>query len=281
MEIHFSHVLGIVWISASPKIFEKPITLECLYYPILFPYYENPLSQCFGKCMDFCFSQNIWETNKFEMFVFSYIFPVLWKPTFPMLWELYIQETHKFEIFLFSRTLGIDFPHVLGIVWISASRKICKKPLTFEYSVFPYFSRTIGIHFPHVLGTMLLTWKLIKNFYFRSHFHSNFYLKLFNKEVNLFCCWARSNICISDTFAIEVWEYIQYRRAGSFFSTVIQFLHYSYEYGNWNSFKNIYKWTSAEMFHRRSSAAFRTASIKNTHRWFLPKCSFAEYSQSI
>ena len=30
------------------------------------------------------------------------------------------------------------------------------------------------------------------------------------------CCWARSNIYISDPFAIEVWKYIQYRRIGSF-----------------------------------------------------------------
>ena len=46
-------------------------------------------------------------------------------------------------------------------------------------------------------------------------------------------------------------------------------LQYSHEYGNWNSFKNRYKWTSAKMFLRRFSAAFRAASIKNTHRWFL------------
>ena len=64
------------------------------------------------------------------------------------------------------------------------------------------------------------------------------------------------------------------------FTKVIQ-LQYSYEYGNWNSFKNRHKWTSGEMFLRRFFAAFRTLSIKNTHRWLLPKCSFAEYSQSI
>ena len=54
------------------------------------------------------------------------------------------------------------------------------------------------------------------------------------------------------------------------FTKVIQ-LQDSYEYGNWNSFKNRYKCTSAEMFLRRFSAAFRTASIKNTHRWLLLK----------
>ena len=55
----------------------------------------------------------------------------------------------------FSRPMGIHFSHVLGTVWISASRKLCKKPLTLEWSVFPCFSRTVGIHFPHVLGTIL------------------------------------------------------------------------------------------------------------------------------
>ena len=54
-----------------------------------------------------------------------------------------------------------------------------------------------------------------------------------------------------------------------------------YEYGNLNSFKNRYQWTSVEMFPRRFSTAFRIASIKNTHRWLLAKCSFAENSQGI
>ena len=49
--IHFFHILGIVWISASPKIGKKPITLGCLF--------------------------------------FSHTFPVLWEFTFPMFWKLY------------------------------------------------------------------------------------------------------------------------------------------------------------------------------------------------
>ena len=39
--IRFSHVLGIVWISASSKTFKKPKNLKCLCFPILFPYYGN------------------------------------------------------------------------------------------------------------------------------------------------------------------------------------------------------------------------------------------------
>ena len=44
MGIHFSHILEIVWISASPKIFKKPINLKCLCFPILFPYHGNPIA---------------------------------------------------------------------------------------------------------------------------------------------------------------------------------------------------------------------------------------------
>ena len=147
------------------------------------------------------------------MFVFSHTFPVLWKSTFPMFWELYgflchpkyLRNPQLWNVYVFphfSRTVEIHFPHVLGIiwisaspgifkksinlkclsfptfpvlwkstfpmfwvlgiVWISASHKTYKKHLTLECSVFSYFSRTIGNHFPDVLGTMLLMWKLIK-----------------------------------------------------------------------------------------------------------------------
>ena len=85
MEVHFSQVLGIVWISASSEIFKKPINLKCLCFRILFPYYGNSLL----NCMDFCFKQKIPETLNFEMFVFSHIFPLLWEFTFPIFWELY------------------------------------------------------------------------------------------------------------------------------------------------------------------------------------------------
>ena len=60
-----------------------------LCFPILFPYYVNSLFPYFGNCMDFYFTRNISETLNFEMFVFSYIFPLLWEFTFPIFWELY------------------------------------------------------------------------------------------------------------------------------------------------------------------------------------------------
>ena len=113
--------------------------------------------------------------------------------------------------------MEIHFPHVLGIVWISASRKMCKKHSTLKCSVFSYFSFTIGNLFPHVLGTILLMGRLMKIFYFWSHLHINVYLKLFTIEVNLCCSWARPNICILDPFDIKVWKYVQYRRVDSVF----------------------------------------------------------------
>ena len=92
--IHFSHVLGIVWVSASSKIFKKPINLKCLCFPILFPYYGNTLFPCVGNCMDFCFQQKILQTRNFEMFMFSRIFSLLCQFTFLIFWELYVLMPH-------------------------------------------------------------------------------------------------------------------------------------------------------------------------------------------
>ena len=160
------------------------------------------------------------RTQTFEIFVLSHNFSVLNKFTISIFW-------------------------VLRIVWISASNEICKKHMTLECSNFSYFCCTIENHFPHVLVTILLTWRLMKIFYFLSHFHRNVYWKLFTKLVNLFASWARPNINILDPLVIEVWKYRQHRRVGSFFTTVLQ-LQYSYENYNWNLFKNRSKWVSAE-----------------------------------
>ena len=134
MGIHFSHVLEIVWISASIKIFKKPINLKCLCFPILFPYYGNPLFSYVGNCMDFCFQQKVPETLNFEMFMFSYA----------------THEVCKKPIALECLCFPILFPyyedsviyHVFGIVLVSISREIdwCgiyKKPKPLEYLCFP------------------------------------------------------------------------------------------------------------------------------------------------
>ena len=110
MEIHFSHVLVTACISASSEKFQKHLNLKCLFFLILlpcygntlfpssgncmcfsiiFPYNGNPLFPYFGNCMYFCIQRKISETLKFEMFVFSHIFPLLWEFTFPIFWELH------------------------------------------------------------------------------------------------------------------------------------------------------------------------------------------------
>ena len=98
MEIHFSQVLGIVWISASSKMSKKPINLNCLCFSIPFPSNGNPLFPCSGNCMDFWINQKISETpefllypkylRNFGMFFPPHTFPILWKFTFPMFPEL-------------------------------------------------------------------------------------------------------------------------------------------------------------------------------------------------
>ena len=108
MGIHFSHILGIVRINASHEICKKPIALECLCFPIRFPYYENSVFPCyricigfyftrniithnfpvlshyshvfsFRNCMDFCFSRNMEEPLDLGMFCFLITFLHYWK----------------------------------------------------------------------------------------------------------------------------------------------------------------------------------------------------------
>ena len=94
------------------------------------------------------------------MFLFSHTFPVLWKSTFPMFWELYrfllhpkyLRNPWVWDICFFpyfSRTMEMHFSLVLGIAWISASSDKFKTPLMFVFShtylvlwefTFPMFS---------------------------------------------------------------------------------------------------------------------------------------------
>ena len=131
MGIHFFHVLGIVQISASSKIFKKPINLKCLCFPILFPYYGNTLFPCVGNCMDFCFQQKIPQARNFEMFMFSHIFSLQCQFTFLIFWELYVL-----------------LPHM----------KYVGNPQLWNVCVLPYFSLTMGIElfpmFPELYGCL-------------------------------------------------------------------------------------------------------------------------------
>ena len=118
MRIHFSHVLGNVWISASSKVFKKPINQKCLCFPILFPYYGNPFFPCVGNCMDFCFQQKIQEILIFEMFMFSHILSLLCEFSFLIFWELYVLMPHM---------------------------KLERNPQLWNVCVLPYFSLTMRI----------------------------------------------------------------------------------------------------------------------------------------
>ena len=123
--------------------------------------------------MDFCFTQNIRETNKLAIFVFfpyfSHIMGIHFSHVLRVVWIFASPEIFKkhenlkclcFPI-CFSRSMEIHFLHISGIVCISASREICKNHLIWECSVFTYFSRTITSYFPHVLGTILPMWRII------------------------------------------------------------------------------------------------------------------------
>ena len=132
MGIQFSHVLGIVWISASSKLFKKSINLKHLFFPILFPCYGNPLFPCVGNCMDFCFQRKIPETLNFEMFIFSHILSLLCKFTFLIFWELYVLMLHM--KYVRNRYL-----------W-----NVCVFPyfsLTMRIQLFPMFSKLYGFLF--------------------------------------------------------------------------------------------------------------------------------------
>ena len=84
----FSQVLGILWISASSKIFRKPISLKCLCFSlqgfsILCQYNRNPFFPCFGNGMDFCIKQKIQKHLTLKCLVFLIFFPSSGNSLFP------------------------------------------------------------------------------------------------------------------------------------------------------------------------------------------------------
>ena len=129
MGIHFFHILGIVCISASLKLFEKPITLEYLFF--FFPY--------FSRIMEIHFSQVLWivwisasskifkkliNLNKFEMFLFSHTFPYYGNPLFPwvgncmdLCFQQKIPETLNFDMFMFSHIFSLLWEFIFLIFW--------------------------------------------------------------------------------------------------------------------------------------------------------------------
>ena len=121
MGIHSSHSLGTAWISASREIFKKPLTFECLCFPIFIPYYGNSLSPCFGNCMS---SQG--------KSLQTHILGTTW---------ISAEYFHVMGIC----TLPDIGDCLLGIAWTSASREMIKKPLTtLECLCFPIFFSYYG-----------------------------------------------------------------------------------------------------------------------------------------
>ena len=172
MGISFSHILGIAWISASSETFKTPKNLKCLcVFPFFFPHNGNPLFLCLGNCMDFCFTQNIWETHYSGMFVFSHTFPVLWEFTFPIFWDLY-----GFPL----------FPKYVRNTWP------WDVLLSHTFPILSSLSPCFGDNTTDVKTLFLIP------------FSHKCYVKLFTKELNLFCSWAGPNISIFDPFVIEV-----------------------------------------------------------------------------
>ena len=93
-------------------------------------------------------SKSARQRRLWEISVFSLTFPVLCKFTFPIFWELYgflllpkyLRNPLLWNVCVFpyfSRTNGIHFFNVLGIVWISASYEIFKKPINLKCFCFP------------------------------------------------------------------------------------------------------------------------------------------------
>ena len=134
--------------------------------------------------------------------------------------------------------------------------------------------------FPHFSGTILLIWRLMKNFYFLSHFHTNVYVKFFIKELRLFCSWSDPISAFSIPLSEKYGNVYSTEKQVVSFTAVFQLQH-SYEYAHWSSFKNRSKWASVETYRRRFSAAFRTTTVKYTHRWLLPKYSWSSFYCNI
>ena len=90
MEIHICLIFGTAWIFASSRKFKKPLTLKCLCFPIFSPYYGNSLF--FFHILGLVWinaSHEICIRNSFGIFVFSHTFPLLCEFSFSILSELY------------------------------------------------------------------------------------------------------------------------------------------------------------------------------------------------
>ena len=88
MEIHFSHVLGIVWISTSPQMFEKPISLG-YFFSNIFPVFWEFTFPMFWAMYGFLLLANDVRNTWPWIVLFSHTFPVLSEIISPMFWGQY------------------------------------------------------------------------------------------------------------------------------------------------------------------------------------------------
>ena len=130
-------------------------------FHIILPWYGNLYIPKHWRLHGFPLTQNLKEQNLGIVCV-SHTCSLRWGFTHPMVWELhgflfhakYVRNLQLWNVCVFpcfSLTMGINFSHVLGIAWISASREICMKliasgclrfPILFPYygnSLFPCF----------------------------------------------------------------------------------------------------------------------------------------------
>ena len=98
---------------------------KSLCFFLIFPYYKNSHFPYFGSCMDCALSKIFEKPITLECLCFPNTFPVLWEFTFSMFWELYGFQLHpkylrnpqiwNVCVFpYFTRTMEIHFSHMLG-----------------------------------------------------------------------------------------------------------------------------------------------------------------------
>ena len=127
------HILGMIWLSTE------------YFYDMGIWIFPDIGAGILPTNSEFMRYSRTWELSVFPHTCF-----VICEFTHPMVWELYgfllhkkYFRAHNFGIFVFSpysfRTTGIHSFHVLEIAWISISREIFKKPLTFQCFCFAIF----------------------------------------------------------------------------------------------------------------------------------------------
>ena len=138
MEIYFSHVLEILWIHR--KNLSRSMNGKDMDIPIYFPWTGKNIPKFLQKPTDwewYGLPQNI---SMFWEFVHSQTLGIKW--VFINSKSARYSRTGELPVFSYTCSIIWEFTYGLGIVWISASREICKK--THNFGVF-VFSQTFPL----------------------------------------------------------------------------------------------------------------------------------------